>query len=210
MLNKEARHRKGIKVLTYNFFIRPPPINTDGDDYKNERLNYFTKEYLDKFDIICFQECFNVFSDRKQTLIERANEVGFRYHSTAYLPGYYGSKSWDGGQLTLSRYPILQSDFYTFKYGVLEDVMCAKGVLYNKIDISHAGGKYLHTFNVHTQATYTDRTLQTYVESYVCRHEQVKEVREFVQGKLYSKESQQVDLSEDIVMILGDFNVNAS
>jgi len=88
--------------------------------------------------------------------------------------------------------------------------MCAKGVLYNKIDISRVGGKYLHTFNVHTQATYTDRTLQTYVESYVCRHEQVKEVREFVLGKLYRKGSQEDDLSKDIVMILGDFNVNAS
>ena len=65
LLEKEARHGKGIKVLTYNFFIRPPPINTDGDDYKDERLSYFTKEYLDKFDVICFQECFNVFSDRK-------------------------------------------------------------------------------------------------------------------------------------------------
>ena len=27
-----------IRLLTYNFFCRPPPINTNKDDYKDSRL----------------------------------------------------------------------------------------------------------------------------------------------------------------------------
>ena len=30
--------RTNVKLLTYNFFLRPPPIKTNEDDYKEERL----------------------------------------------------------------------------------------------------------------------------------------------------------------------------
>ena len=41
----------------------------------------------------------------------------------------------DGGLLTLSRFPIVDSDFLVFKRGVFSDWLSRKGVLYSKIDI---------------------------------------------------------------------------
>ena len=61
----EIINRKKIKLLTYNFFLRPPPIKTNEDDYKEERLQDFF-QYLPDFDIICFQEVFGSFHDRKK------------------------------------------------------------------------------------------------------------------------------------------------
>ena len=33
--------RKTIRLLTYNFFCRPPPVNSNNGDYKDSRLNDF-------------------------------------------------------------------------------------------------------------------------------------------------------------------------
>ena len=56
---------KRVRILTYNMFIRPPPVNENGNDHKDARLNYFIKEYLPNWDVICFQEVFACFCDRK-------------------------------------------------------------------------------------------------------------------------------------------------
>ena len=88
---------KGIRLLTYNFFLRPPPFCTGGEDWKTERLEYFIKEYLDDYDVICFQECYNLIHDRIRILIEKAKEAGFAYHATAPAPSFFGNHVWDGG-----------------------------------------------------------------------------------------------------------------
>jgi hypothetical protein len=36
-----SKSAKTIKLLTFNLFLRPPPIKTNDDDFKNERLNDF-------------------------------------------------------------------------------------------------------------------------------------------------------------------------
>ena len=33
--------RKSIRLLTYNIFCRPPPVNSNQGDYKDARLNDF-------------------------------------------------------------------------------------------------------------------------------------------------------------------------
>ena len=71
--------RNTINLLTYNFFLRPPPIKTNEDDYKEERLNDFPRFFPD-FDIICFQEMFGSFHNRKHKMIQNAAESGFFYH----------------------------------------------------------------------------------------------------------------------------------
>lgn len=40
--------------MTYNLFMRPPPVHTNGCDYKDERLRLFCETQLDNFDVICF------------------------------------------------------------------------------------------------------------------------------------------------------------
>lgn len=41
----------------------------------------------------------------------------------------------DGGLLTISRFPIVESEFKPYPYGMLSDALTYKGVLYCKIDI---------------------------------------------------------------------------
>ena len=55
---------KNIKLLTYNVFLRPPPIKTNEDDFKHQRLNDILDE-IAQFDIVCFQEMFQTASFRK-------------------------------------------------------------------------------------------------------------------------------------------------
>ena len=64
-LNEELSYRNSVRLLSYNFFLRPPPVNNNGSDYKNERLKDFI-EFLPEFDIICFQEIFTTLTDRKK------------------------------------------------------------------------------------------------------------------------------------------------
>ena len=63
--------RNHIKLLTYNMFMRPPPVKTNASDFKDARLNEFVKQ-LDDFDIICHQEIFTTLNTRKQRLISYA------------------------------------------------------------------------------------------------------------------------------------------
>jgi hypothetical protein len=35
-----------IKILTYNTFLRPPVVNNNGNDYKNERCDLIIKELI--------------------------------------------------------------------------------------------------------------------------------------------------------------------
>jgi hypothetical protein len=53
-VNDQDSEKEKSMILTYNLFLRPPPIKNNKDDYKNERLDLFCSEILDKFDIICF------------------------------------------------------------------------------------------------------------------------------------------------------------
>ena len=95
--NSKSTAHNGIKVLTYNLFMRPPPINNGGTDYKDERLHYFNREYLPTMDIIAFQECFTLWHDRKHTVIEKAREAGLKHHATSSMPDFYSGIHWDGG-----------------------------------------------------------------------------------------------------------------
>ena len=39
----EMLPRKNIRILTYNLFMRPPPIKTNKSDFKDDRLIEFVK-----------------------------------------------------------------------------------------------------------------------------------------------------------------------
>lgn len=60
--------RHQINFLTFNIFMRPPPIKNMRDDYKSERLEDIALRLKD-FDIACFQESFSLASTRKHALI---------------------------------------------------------------------------------------------------------------------------------------------
>lgn len=43
-----------IKIWSFNTFLRPPPIKTNLDDFKNERFVEIMNR-MDEYDIVCFQ-----------------------------------------------------------------------------------------------------------------------------------------------------------
>ena len=61
-----------------------------------------------------------------------------------------------------------------------DDAISMKGVLYTEIDLSEAGGNKLHLFHSHFQASYYGKGMPLYVETFVARYEQVKEMQRFV------------------------------
>ena len=195
--------RNKVKILTYNFFSRPPPVNTNGNDYKDSRLNDFI-EFLPDFDIICLQEIFTTFNDRKHRMIREGAKVGLKYYVSAKVPSFFSKYISDSGLLILSRYEIIENDSYDFFLNVSGDSVCKKGVLYAKIKINN---RYLFLFNTHLQSSYFDES-QTKINCTVqVRTGQIEELINFVYNKLLSIPKDEV--KRGCILIVGDFNVDA-
>jgi len=58
------------------------------------------------------------------------------YHAFSDPPSFFSGYATDGGLVILSRFPIVESSFGPFPYGVLSDSLSYKGVLYAKILIA--------------------------------------------------------------------------
>ena len=126
------KQRNTVKILTYNFFSRPPPVNTNGTEYKNERLKDFL-ELIPNFDIICFQEIFTTFNDRKHRMIREGAKEGLKYYVSSKAPSFFSKYISDSGLLILSRYEIIENDCYDYYLNVSGDSVSNKGILYAKI-----------------------------------------------------------------------------
>ena len=196
-------HNGTVKILSYNFFARPPPINTNGTDYKNERLNDFI-ELLPNFDILCFQELFTTFNDRKHKMIREGAKVGLKYYLSTKAPSFFSKYITDSGLLILSRYEIVENDTYNYYINISGDAPSSKGILYAKIKIND---KYLFLFNTHTQASYYDESSKNINSTIQVRTAQTEELINYVYNKLLNIPKEQVN--KGCVLIVGDFNIDA-
>ena len=186
-----------INLLTYNIFLRPPLIKTNKNDHKNSRVEEFIKT-VHNFDIICLQEAFGLWNKRKQKLVKMAQKQGFVYFKECPNPPMFSTYPLDGGLITLSRYPIVDSEFGHYPYSILADSAAYKGVLYTKINVND---NFLHVFTTHTQATHGNKFDP---ETFITRGDQLLSFRQFLDkmmAKYYTK--------GDVVILCGDFNVNA-
>ena len=197
------KQRNTVKILTYNFFSRPPPVNTNGTDYKNERLKDFL-ELLPNFDIICFQEIFTTFNDRKHRMIREGAKEGLKYYVSSKAPSFFSKYISDSGLLILSRYEIVEKDCYDYFLNVSGDSVSNKGVLYAKIKINN---RYLILFNIHLQSTYFDESLSNINCTVQVRTKQTEELVNYVYNKLLT--IPQNEVQNGCVLIVGDFNIDA-
>lgn len=200
-------HRKTIRILTYNIFLRPPPVKNNESDWKDERLVDFIK-LLDMFDIICLQEMFGSLNNRKQQLIKYANKAGYFFYCECPSPSFFSKYVAEGGLIILSRFPIVEKEFYPFRYSILSDSLCQKGVLYAKIRI---GNSYLCIFNTHLQASYFDGFGNQWDLSIKTRIDQTDELIHFVKEVMVNMFFHKGDLMLDKqkFILLGDFNIDA-
>ena len=201
--NEELLTRNSIRLLSYNFFLRPPPINNNGSDFKNERLKDFF-EFLREFDIICFQEIFTTLTDRKHQMIREAAKSGLKYHVSSRPPSFFSEYITDSGLLILSRYEILECDYYYYYLNISGDAPSNKGIIYAKININN---RYLFLFNTHLQSTYFDESQSNINCTIQVRTKQTEELINFVYNKLMKIPREQIE--KGLVLIVGDFNIDA-
>ena len=199
----EIINRKKIKLLTYNFFLRPPPIKTNEDDYKEERLQDFF-QYLPDFDIICFQEVFGSFHDRKKKMIKAAKENGYLYYLSSKSPSFFSKYLIDGGLLLISRFPIIENKYINYDYGVMSDGLSQKGAIYAKIQIKDY---YLCLFFTHLQASYYDSGNTLWNFTIETRTKQTEDFINFIYDTIYNLNDD--DLFKCKFIICGDFNIDA-
>ena len=195
--------RNSIRLLTYNFFCRPPPVNSNDGDYKDARLNDFL-EQLQNFDIICFQELFTTLNDRKHKMIREGAKVGLRFYASPRVPSFFSKYLTDSGLLILSRYPILENEFYEYFINVSGDAPSNKGVLYAKIKIND---NFLFLFNTHLQSTYYDESQKKIDCTIQVRTTQTEELINFVFNKLIALPKEEIN--NGCIIIAGDFNIDA-
>ena len=202
-LNEELSYRNSVRLLSYNFFLRPPPVNNNGSDYKNERLKDFI-EFLPEFDIICFQEIFTTLTDRKHQMIREAAKSGFKYHVSSRPPSFLSEYITDAGLLILSRYEIVECDYYDYYLNISGDAPSNKGIIYTKIKINN---RYLFLFNTHLQSTYFDESQSNINDTIQVRTKQTEELINFVYNKLLTFPRDEIE--KGLVLIVGDFNIDA-
>ena len=70
-------------------------------------------------------------------MIAYGKKCGFLYHAETEHPSLFSKFYTDSGLLILSRFPIVEQDFYRYPCGVLSDSVTDKGVLYAKIIINN-------------------------------------------------------------------------
>ena len=201
-----------VRVLSYNLMLRPPGIKNNHSDYKNARLAYFCEHILPNYDVVALQEVFSFGTRRRDRLLQRATELGFK--SWVCSPSAPGdtSAAFDGGLLILSRFNIARSARLIFSDAAQADKMFAKGVLYAKISLGPNRG-YLHLFNTHLQSSYdaiaytlhnpADVTIQA-------RAKQLRSLKSFMSECLANNMQAEVDGTRiaNKIVLLGGFNVN--
>ena len=70
------------------------------------------------------------------------------------------------------------------------------------------GKGFFHLVNLHTQSSNPNMANRIFVESFVCRYEQLKETRRYMQQKIFD-DSTNYNEQTDLVILLGDTNVCA-
>jgi endonuclease/exonuclease/phosphatase family metal-dependent hydrolase len=195
--------KNNFRILTYNIFLRPPGVNNNGNDWKNERLDDFIS-IIHNYDIICLQELFGQWNNRKEYFLRKASQQGFFFFINTGTPLFTSKYVIDSGLLIISRFPIQLSGYHEFYWGVEIDSVVRKGVIYAKIQIKDC---FLHLFTTHLQATYINSNEELFISCYDSRISQLYQVNEYI-----TRVIEQCDFNrdKDKIIIVGDFNVDAN
>ncbi|KAI9221428.1 Endonuclease/exonuclease/phosphatase [Blastocladiella britannica] len=168
-----------VRLLTYNFFLRPPFISDYKGDSKDERLSLFISDILPRYDVLVMQETFSGYSSRVSHLERAARRAG--YHSAVRGPrgSVTSGHLLDAGLLVLSRWPVTARATLTFSHGVTVDRLASKGATYSLHESPTRQGQRLHVVNSHLQASYSTAP-RIDDPSVICRTQQVHELARFV------------------------------
>lgn len=148
-------------------------------------------------DVVILQEMFEA-GPRQERFLREAKARGFCYHCGSVWPRLMDTRLIDGGLLIVSRYPIVKRDQIVYTRGSGSDGVCAKGVLYARIQLASNVSESLHVFTTHTQAGDA-------LETYRIRLVQLQEMQDFIARTLRDEEHE----PGAPVFVTGDFNLDA-
>lgn len=166
-----------LKILTYNVWGLPGPLTKDRKA-RFERLG----ATLNAYDIVTLQE---TFSDDIEILKQSS---GFAHHARMDNGGLLRLGS---GLYTLSRFPIIKTDFMAFKKCTVADCLARKGVMMARIDHPTIGP--IDVYTTHFQAENLPVAQQIRLE----------------EGNRVLQELLHKNRSNYPVIITGDFNASA-
>jgi len=175
-----------LKILTYNIFIRPPLITTNGTDYKDARLRDFMSNYMQDYDIICFQELFSSFSSRRDWLVNEAFLQGFK-HSYSIKKKFNVVSPIDGGVTIISKYPIVKRDYIIYPRGSHGDALAQKGAIFCRIQFNC---RMVDVYNTHLQA--------------ICKYQDIRKKQLCLFNDFFLKTHNH----NNPAVICGDFNID--
>lgn len=208
LLKNHVEQNDGIQVLSFNIFMRPSLwfVRNVDNDWKNERLDLFIQEHLPHFGIVCLQEMFATLTWRQHKLLNAASKCGFKHAAIGGAAPFIISDHHlslkipflDAGVVTLSKFPILETDALHYSSSVLIDSWAPKICLYSLIRIP-VSGTYLHVFNTHMQSTHTGWDVHQTTHA---RAKQGEELAIFVRKKIGAQQPCPA-------LICGDFNLDA-
>ncbi|CAF2018337.1 unnamed protein product [Rotaria magnacalcarata] len=197
-----------ITLMSYNVMLLPSILVFERDQIT--RAHLLTKaKFLRTSDILCLQE---VFQKRPSSILLSALAETYPY-STPVLGDEDDKNEWNeiwnchisssplkfvsGGVTILSKWPIAYAVEYFYKHACSAHSFVRTGFVYAKILYGH--NKYpVHVFGTHLQPN-DYRGCYLYGEDKI-REKQMHELNSFLQARNIS--------SNELVFILGDFNIN--
>lgn len=192
-----------IRILTYNMFMRPNVwfVKHSVSDYKNQRLEHFIEDHVQRFDVMVLQELFSLFTLRQHQLLNESYEysavTSFATYGCFNRNGTFNIPLLDAGVVTVSKFPISASDTHTYTKGNQIDGWMPKQVLWTLLKLPE--DRFLNLFNTHMQATHSHRPNKP--ASDVVRHRQIEELATFAREKMSTYKYP--------ALICGDFNLDS-
>lgn len=199
---KETRPGE-VRILTYNLFMRPsiPFMTHTESDYKNERLELFLREHVQRFDIMLLQELFSMFTFRQSKLLNDSYEYSAVAPAAKWLfwnvHGRFNIPFLDAGVVSVSKFPITRSERWVYTQGNKIDRFLPKGCLWTLIHLH--GERYLNVFNTHMQSSHS-HWHGSYTSDHI-RQSQVDEMIAFVRQKM--------SIYRYPALVCGDFNLDS-
>lgn len=129
-------------MLSFNVMMVPKSVSGEGFPWvpcrlQEERLTaLFEFGFVDDFDILCVQECFDGLpGSLKEQFLLYAQKAGFAYVSSSSLPQWFHATPTCGGEMILSRFPIVRKAEHKFSYALFGDAEASVGVVYAEVAI---------------------------------------------------------------------------
>jgi len=188
---------ENIRILSYNVFLRPPPVHDNGSDYKEERVKLLGERVIPNYDIICFEEAFGSLNKRRSTLKNYGKKNGLNYSHSDASHSICNLKV-DGGLLILSRYPIVEKDAMEYPRGCHSDWLSCKGALYVRVKVG--ANKHINIFSTHLQASYEEYPPPD-SKAVKVRMKQALLLHKFIYKHMKNHENEPC-------FVMGDFNVD--